>query len=1233
MTREEYKALYGLDPIKPSESAVDNTPAPIQMTRDEYNEKYGIKIQPQTTGFKQGFSNALEGIRTTYGGGEHGIAQKLSENIKVASEDIQRGRPTGELKAGFRTAGDVAHTIFAPIGFGIEALTGGHFSKALEEIQTNVEEGKGLVGMAVDKITDIPAIQEFVMIRPNLAEDAERFFALALSKAETGKIEPQTTLSRTKTQFSGLGEVVSNIVRTRAEQNNSVSEKLAKEIEAVENNYSKTRKANEFEKDDGQASRQRIAETDVLANATDENGLIRTKGSNGAVETYKKMTIDGRESLVRDHLVREGNSISLEQVRKGLIESVYDSTLEGADLITALRGVEREIQGLSLKADELGNVMLETLHDAKINTTKNINFNTPPETQTYRKSVARTYKTLVEESSNTPVKKLNEELSKYYKDIERLERLDGKRVKGGKLGKYASQITGNIVGGTLGATVGGHLGAASGALVGGEIASSLRGRFMSRTFGKDTGRTPKRSEILEGAKESLKQEKVVDLKTPDKAVGVPKDIPKTKEVVKLEKQIERNVKEQKKAIKAKDFELVSALKEVYKVLVDKLKEIVRTVKETPNKKGGFADFFKSSSKEGKGKEVSLLEKTEKPSFTDFTTELKTKQDLVVKDVTGFKFDIPKDTVVKMGEKGSNSVIEFGGEQYTINKGQTANLKGNSLSGEAKEFAPELAKTEETVRGSRNLEDEVTRLLDDELGEGMTRQEARDFVNQNAESEVATKYEQYTLPDGKNYREVLIKAPERAENAGYKVERVGDKYQVSNNGELQGSLYNSRTEAESGLKKLAKFDDIEYQAPFKSSHWEEPNVISHLRLNDRTYKGKKVTFMEELQSDWAREGRDKGFITSNKAEFDKFSKSLREKYNHTNPIVKATPEEVAKWNRLLESESGVPNNPLLKNWQELTVKRALKDAVDNNSEYFAWINGEQTSARYNLATQVDTVQWRQNNVTKGDGTKLIYVNAKSGRDITIRLDEKTGIIKKGQSIPNEWEGKKLDEVLGKGLADKIMSKETGTLSGEGLKFGGEWASNLYDKQVGNIVKDLTGAKIEKLDMGLPIEKKIGNNWLFEDGANVGGSVTPSTANIGDLVSSSNRQNYIIVGKTKDSFDVIPQSMVANNVDNIQTWIIDLQNPNRYAKRLAEKNNLDVNDSWVKQMVENRERFIENNKETIGANPKAKTTTQQGIKLTPEVKAIVKGEKPFKSKGVSGIEAGIALPLIFLLFSNE
>src|SRR5207244_1149347 len=47
--------------------------------------------------------------------------------------------------------------------------------------------------------------------------------------------------------------------------------------------------------------------------------------------------------------------------------------------------------------------------------------------------------------------------------------------------------------------------------------------------------------------------------------------------------------------------------------------------------------------------------------------------------------------------------------------------------------------------------------------------------------------------------------------------------------------------------------------YRSPHWDEPNVLAHVRFNDRTdAEGKRVLFVEEIQSDWGQEGRRKGF---------------------------------------------------------------------------------------------------------------------------------------------------------------------------------------------------------------------------------------------------------------------------------------------------------------------------------------------------------------------------------------
>ncbi|MDP3726893.1 MAG: hypothetical protein Q8Q96_01090 [bacterium] len=456
--------------------------------------------------------------------------------------------------------------------------------------------------------------------------------------------------------------------------------------------------------------------------------------------------------------------------------------------------------------------------------------------------------------------------------------------------------------------------------------------------------------------------------------------------------------------------------------------------------------------------------------------------------------------------------------------------------------------------------------------------------------------------------------------------------------------------------------------FKSSHWDEPNVISHIRMNERTYQGKKVAFMEELQSDWAREGRSKGFAQPlgeldlpsgwnvkkiNKSSWKAldngdyaiepatFRESKFEITKRTNSagnsgyVVYRDGKALGTGNRFRTIDKAkefaedyidkewqvydgdgmpvglggvdkgkviteakktgffvqgqIPNNPLLKNWQELSIKRALQDAVDSKAEYFSWINGEQTSARYTLATQIDNVQWRKSSgVNTNKVVKLIDIDAKDKGLFTVGINKEGIIVEKPASAPQDWSGKKLDEVLGKGLADKIMEKESGTLSGEGLKFGGEWANNLYDKQVGNIVSDLTGAKVEVLDLGLPIDAKYQKQIRrWEDTFNKK-PLKNSDLKVGvDLDISDTR--YIITDILGDGkFKAVPKTehlRLSNAMKDTEHW------------------GKNATPEYIKRQTDSQmERF----KETFDIS--TKKTTQQGIKLTPEIKALVRGEAP-------------------------
>jgi hypothetical protein len=599
--------------------------------------------------------------------------------------------------------------------------------------------------------------------------------------------------------------------------------------------------------------------------------------------------------------------------------------------------------------------------------------------------------------------------------------------------------------------------------------------------------------------------------------------------------------------------------------------------------------------------------------------IKLTQDVAAKDVYGNKVTIDKGEALTPYEMKDGKIVLQDGETYVVSKNQFANIKGNAVGGEAKPFAPELAGLEETVKGGLTKEEarEVIKKgkeevygIDDNgvesLIEGLNDLEETGFTRFALGGSFAqggpAKYGDgnLVLPGGKNYKEILITAPVElvkvpkidwveSKNGDWNatvygkdftITPEGSKFYVYEKGGQLGQTLNTLQDAQKVALDYAK-KNIPKTPTFLSSHWDSiKNVLAHLRLNDRTYKGKKVTFMEEAQSDWARKAREEGYYglsEAEKAEQDKLN-AIAEKGN--------APDEVKR--RLTElnfqESNGVPFNPLLKDWlRKVAVPRALQEAVANNSEYFAWITGEQTSARYNLATQVNKVTWQGGVGEIGGGNKSVMLDiAKEGNrklDVIIDVDKDGKIFDGGGDMPAGWEGKKLNEVLGKGLADKIMADETGTLSGEGLKFGGEWAINLYDKQVGNIVADLTGAKVEVLDMGLPVK---GKTTEFYRGVNTNlPPIKPSEIKVGMEVYPNGDRAYIITdilgeGKFKAvSLDVLEQHISPNEVSMF--------------------NELAKNDPTLLSL-----------QETFDIS--TKLTTQQGIRLTPEIKARILGEAP-------------------------
>ena len=288
-----------------------------------------------------------------------------------------------------------------------------------------------------------------------------------------------------------------------------------------------------------------------------------------------------------------------------------------------------------------------------------------------------------------------------------------------------------------------------------------------------------------------------------------------------------------------------------------------------------------------------------------------------------------------------------------------------------------------------------------------------------------KFAKYTLPGGENYREVLLTLPTR-------------------------TLAEAEARVVLGAKPDAKLNeyDIDFASrkkanEFKSQHFDQPNILAHMRLNDRVdADGKKVLFVEEVQSDWHQAGRKKGYQIK-QAPQDLEIRKTENGYgvfdkNRNNLISEHLTEEKASdsMSRVLEARptttTGVPDAPFKGNWHELAMKRAIQLASEGGYDRIAFTTGKTQAERYDLSKQIENIQYNQK-------TKFLFGEDKNGR---IVVDE---IV----------EPEKLDEYIGKEAANKLLSDESiiartkdgkpflHELSGQQLQVGGEGMKGFYD----------------------------------------------------------------------------------------------------------------------------------------------------------------------------------------------
>jgi len=265
---------------------------------------------------------------------------------------------------------------------------------------------------------------------------------------------------------------------------------------------------------------------------------------------------------------------------------------------------------------------------------------------------------------------------------------------------------------------------------------------------------------------------------------------------------------------------------------------------------------------------------------------------------------------------------------------------------------------------------------------------------------------WTIPGGKNYREILLK-------------HDSDYYDFGGVGNHFGG---------------------------------SPNIAASLRLKDREdADGNKILHLEELQSDWGQAARKHGFYDA-----DHISETLsrfrdaRDEVNRAaesedhDRIVAALKAQKEAKDAYQSARSGVQRAPYIDktdNWVDLGLKRALLEAAQGGHDKLSWTPGDVQADRYSLSKHIKEIHHQLND----DGTYNIIA---TGRNNSTVHDE--------SSIPEN----KLAGLLGKEMAEKIISRQGDDsdldkrnssndwrkLSGLSLDVGGEGMKTFYDQML-------------------------------------------------------------------------------------------------------------------------------------------------------------------------------------------
>ena len=233
----------------------------------------------------------------------------------------------------------------------------------------------------------------------------------------------------------------------------------------------------------------------------------------------------------------------------------------------------------------------------------------------------------------------------------------------------------------------------------------------------------------------------------------------------------------------------------------------------------------------------------------------------------------------------------------------------------------------------------------------------------------TKHSSYVEPgaDEGSYRELLLRLPE-ADQSALREKReafnreMWKRYNHADptGGDLPGWYQYATPEEKRTYRNL--LNELDESRGYTDGHYDEyPNVLAHVRFNDRTSEYGKTLFLEEIQSDWHQKGRKMGYNLSAReyAALESEFKSLANDRSEAADVRRAEIVDIVERdNRAVPGSEyltsrigkgpmplGVPDAPFKTSWHELTMKRMISYAAKHGYDAIAWTKGEAQFQRY------------------------------------------------------------------------------------------------------------------------------------------------------------------------------------------------------------------------------------------------------------------------------------------------